>query len=66
MTLTPAMFLVDLKSDLEAIGLGADAGLSNPVSSIGAQRTAAQWDLQQPAVRSMKWVGDLGHLESTT
>ena len=30
------------------------------------QETAAQSDLQQPAVRSMKWVGDFSRLESTT
>jgi hypothetical protein len=30
------------------------------------QETAVQWDLQQRAVRSMKWVYDLSNLESTT
>ena len=30
------------------------------------KETAAQRDLQQPAVRSMKWVGDFSRLESMT
>jgi hypothetical protein len=30
------------------------------------QETAAQWDLQQPAVRSTMWVRDFSRLESTT
>lgn len=30
------------------------------------QETAAQWDLQQAAVRSTEWVGDFNRLESMT
>ena len=36
------------------------------VVNAAVQETAAQWALQQPAVRSTKWVDDFSRLESTT